>query len=147
MLETQPFKTKRKRYSTTACHGARRVVENGFGILVQRFRVLYSRLQVQPGNADTIVLTCLVLHNFFEKWYIAGILGYRHCTCANSIWTGTSCRHSRQRWRLWSSTQISTIFYTKWSSAMARIDGFEREELHLNMRRIILKKLKCSFFL
>lgn len=67
MLETQPFKTKRKRYSTTACHGARRVVENGFGILVQRFRMLYSRLQVQPGNADTIVVTCLVLHNFLRN--------------------------------------------------------------------------------
>lgn len=46
---------------------ARRVVENAFGILVQRFRVLYGRLQVTPKNADIIVLTCIALHNLLRN--------------------------------------------------------------------------------
>lgn len=45
---------------------ARRVSENAFGILCQKFRVFLNKLQVQPKNADKIVLASLCLHNFLR---------------------------------------------------------------------------------
>lgn len=46
---------------------ARRVVENVFGILVPRFGVLRSKINLQPQNIDAVVLACCVLHNFLRK--------------------------------------------------------------------------------
>ncbi|XP_040357268.1 protein ANTAGONIST OF LIKE HETEROCHROMATIN PROTEIN 1-like [Ixodes scapularis] len=43
---------------------ARRIVENGFGILAARWRVLLGRLNLLPQNAEFVVLACCVLHNF-----------------------------------------------------------------------------------
>ena len=45
---------------------ARQIVENAFGILVNRFRILLSLLQVSPDNAEKIVLACCALHNFLR---------------------------------------------------------------------------------
>ncbi|XP_068084402.1 putative nuclease HARBI1 [Anabrus simplex] len=42
----------------------RRVVENAFGIAVQRHRVLYGRLHMHPENAEKVVLAVCVLHNY-----------------------------------------------------------------------------------
>lgn len=41
----------------------RRTTENTFGILSNRFRVLSSRIYLQPNNATKITLTYCVLHN------------------------------------------------------------------------------------
>lgn len=46
---------------------ARRVVENVFGIMVARFGVLRSQINLQPKNIDCVVLACCVLHNFLRK--------------------------------------------------------------------------------
>ena len=35
---------------------ARRVVENAFGVLTQKFRLFYGRIQLSPENADKVVL-------------------------------------------------------------------------------------------
>lgn len=43
---------------------ARRVVENTFGMVVQRFRVLYGKLQMNPDNAAKVVFATCLLHNF-----------------------------------------------------------------------------------
>ena len=43
---------------------ARRIVENGFGILVQRFRVFNRKLPLMPNNADKVVKACWILHNY-----------------------------------------------------------------------------------
>ncbi|XP_054089182.1 uncharacterized protein LOC128922502 [Zeugodacus cucurbitae] len=53
---------------------ARRVIENSFGILTARWRVLRKVIDFSPKNCETIVLTCLVLHNFVmlndhDRWY------------------------------------------------------------------------------
>lgn len=46
---------------------ARRVVENVFGILVSRFGVLRSEINLNPENIDSVVLACCVLHNYLRK--------------------------------------------------------------------------------
>lgn len=45
---------------------ARRVVENAFGIMTQKFRIFYGRLQVSPGNADKVIQAACVLHNYLR---------------------------------------------------------------------------------
>ena len=42
----------------------RRVVENSFGLMCARFRVLLDTIYTNDENADVIVKACTVLHNF-----------------------------------------------------------------------------------
>ena len=46
---------------------ARRISENTFGILANRWRVYYSAMQVGPTAAKSIVLATLSLHNYLRK--------------------------------------------------------------------------------
>lgn len=43
---------------------ARRIVENVFGVMANRFRVLRKPICLRPENVKTIVKTICVLHNF-----------------------------------------------------------------------------------
>lgn len=43
---------------------ARVHIENAFGILASRWRVLHTTIHMMPKNADKIVLATVVLHNF-----------------------------------------------------------------------------------
>ena len=45
----------------------RPTIKNAFGILSNRFRVLSSRLYLQPNNVTKIKLACCVLHNILRN--------------------------------------------------------------------------------
>ncbi|KAJ8929357.1 hypothetical protein NQ314_017961 [Rhamnusium bicolor] len=46
---------------------SRCVVENTFGIMASRFKVLQTAINLNIKNIDTVVITCCVLHNFLRK--------------------------------------------------------------------------------
>ncbi|XP_069616711.1 uncharacterized protein [Ranitomeya imitator] len=46
---------------------ARRVVENAFGILANRFRVFHTAINLKLPSIDFVVLACCVLHNFLRR--------------------------------------------------------------------------------
>lgn len=46
---------------------ARRVVENAFGILVSKFRVFRSQINLQPQKIENIVMASCALHNFLRR--------------------------------------------------------------------------------
>lgn len=45
---------------------SRRIIENAFGILASRFRILLNQINLCFEKAITIVLACCYLHNFLR---------------------------------------------------------------------------------
>ncbi|XP_064109031.1 uncharacterized protein LOC135217239 [Macrobrachium nipponense] len=63
----------------------RRTVENGFGMLANRFRVFFAPINLAPEKVGIMVLACTALHNFLRKDEINQysqpevVLGNREC--------------------------------------------------------------------
>lgn len=68
-MKPYPFKdiNKEQRIFNYRLSRARRIVENAFGILASRFRVLRRPLNLDLENVDAVVLACCALHNFLRK--------------------------------------------------------------------------------
>ena len=43
-----------------------RVVENAFGMLANRFRILHRPISLESESIDSLVQTCCILHNFLR---------------------------------------------------------------------------------
>ena len=46
---------------------ARRIVENAFGILANRFQIFMTPIGLEPEKVETIVLACCSLHNYLSS--------------------------------------------------------------------------------
>ena len=58
--------TKEQRIFNYRLSRARRIVENGFGILASRFRVFMKPIVLEPSEVESIVLASVTLHNFLR---------------------------------------------------------------------------------
>ena len=75
---------------------ARRTVENAFGILANRFRVLLTPINLSPSKVESITLTCIVLHNFLRIKYPSEYIS-RTCIDQENLENGEVCPGSWRR--------------------------------------------------
>ena len=61
--------TREERIANYRISKGRRVVENAFGILVSRFRVMRTTIELLPKTVREVVFTCVVLHNILRSQY------------------------------------------------------------------------------
>ncbi|CAN7947207.1 unnamed protein product [Ixodes hexagonus] len=77
---------------------ARRVVENAFGILAQKWRILRRPFKANDKNINRIVAACVVLHNFMLKQSAVSAASYCPVGLADSEdWQG---RVKNGSWRI-----------------------------------------------
>ena len=61
--------TKEERIANFRISRGRRVVENAFDILVSRFRVMLTTIELPPATVRDLVMTCVVLYNILRSQY------------------------------------------------------------------------------
>ncbi|KAB0805310.1 hypothetical protein PPYR_02280 [Photinus pyralis] len=68
LIKPYPFKglSKQKRIYNYRLSRARRVVENAFGIMANRFRIFHTAMNLKPEKIDNVILAACALHNFLR---------------------------------------------------------------------------------
>lgn len=68
ILKPYPFRnmTDEDRIFNYRLSRGRRVVENVFGILANRFRVFLTTIKLSPEKVELLTLTCCILHNYLN---------------------------------------------------------------------------------
>ena len=69
IMKPYPFRSQTPQpriFSYRLCR-ARRTVENAFGILCNKFRVLLNPINLPPNTVEKVVLACLCLHNILQQ--------------------------------------------------------------------------------
>ena len=61
--------TREERIAIYRISSGRRVVENAFGILVSRFRVMRTTIELPLTRVREVVFTCVALHNILRSQY------------------------------------------------------------------------------
>ncbi|KAM4015345.1 uncharacterized protein ACNLHF_002001 [Anomaloglossus baeobatrachus] len=69
LLKPYPQKnlTEQRRIFNYRLSRARRVVENAFGIMANRFRIFHTPINMKLDSIDSVILACCVLHNFLRR--------------------------------------------------------------------------------
>lgn len=69
--------TKPERIFNYRLSRGRRIVENAFGILANRFRCLLNTMRLHPDHCTSVILACCCLHNFLRlqsDQYLKGLI-------------------------------------------------------------------------
>ncbi|KAK9711426.1 DDE superfamily endonuclease [Popillia japonica] len=81
--------TKEEKIFNYRLSRARRIVENAFGILTNRFQVLQKDINLEVSKVQDVALACCVLHNYIKhkdgKTYLKGIEFEACCVLHNYI--------------------------------------------------------------
>ena len=90
---------------------ARRVVENVFGILVNRFRIFMAPINLNPEEVEVITFACCALHNLLrsKKNHVPYIYATRMCRYRKSV---NSCIRTRRLALSSKFIRFSTVKHT-----------------------------------
>ena len=67
--------TRAERIANYRILSDRKVFKNAFGILVSRFRVMLTNIELPPATVREVVFTCVVLHNILRSQYLIQYAG------------------------------------------------------------------------
>lgn len=113
---------------------ARRTIENAFGILVARWRILLGTLHLAPHNAEKIVLACIALHNFIM---LNDISRTKYCSPDFVDWTDTSGQEYPGEWRAQVANQ--NIISVQASRTTHRLDGIRSTNVRNKLTEYFLR--------
>ncbi|KAJ8913965.1 hypothetical protein NQ315_008956 [Exocentrus adspersus] len=91
--------TDRSNYNKHLCR-ARRIIENVFGILANRFRIFHTEIGISVKNTETVVMAACALHDFLRKKnpnYCGEISENENASINESIMTPLQKGHGSRR--------------------------------------------------